>query len=64
MKLLITGSSGQLGNELQRCLSEMEAEIAPIPSEYKNAQVDAVDADELDIADIDAGFHGLCVLWQ
>lgn len=49
MKILITGSSGQLGNELKRCLSEMKAEIGAIPLEYKNAEVDAVDADVLDI---------------
>lgn len=54
MKILITGSSGQLGNELQRCLSELKAEIGFIPSEYKDAQVDAVDADALDIADAKA----------
>ena len=51
MKILITGSSGQLGSELKRCLSGMEAEIASIPSEYENAQVDAVDAAELNITD-------------
>ncbi len=51
MKILITGSLGQLGNELQHCLSEMKAEISAIPSEYKDAKVDAVDADALDITD-------------
>jgi len=51
MKILITGSLGQLGNELQRCLSEMKAEIGAIPFEYKDAKVDAVDADVLDITD-------------
>lgn len=51
MKILITGSSGQLGNELKRCLSEMEAEIGAVPFEYKNAEVDAIDADVLDITD-------------
>lgn len=54
MKLLITGSHGQLGNELKRCLSAMTAEIGPIPVEYKSAQVDAVDAEVLDITDINA----------
>lgn len=49
MKILITGSLGQLGNELQRCLSEMKAEIGAIPSEYKDAKVDAADTDALDI---------------
>jgi dTDP-4-dehydrorhamnose reductase len=49
MRILITGSSGQLGNELQRCLFEMKAEISAISSEYKDSEVDAVDADALDI---------------
>lgn len=51
MKLLITGSNGQLGNELVRCLTTMKAEIGPIHSEYKDARFDAIDADVLDIAD-------------
>ena len=51
MKLLITGSRGQLGNELARCLDTMEAEIGPIPEIYRDAQVDSVDYDTLDISD-------------
>lgn len=51
MKLLITGCKGQLGNELQRCLSTMEAEIGPIDCSYAGAAVDALDYDVLDIAD-------------
>ena len=51
MKLLVTGSRGQLGNELRRCLETMEAEIGPIPSAYAGAVVDYVDVDGLDIAD-------------
>ncbi len=51
MKILITGSKGQLGNELRRCLSTMKAEIGKIPAEYAGARVDAVDSDELDITD-------------
>lgn len=63
MKLLITGSHGQLGNELRRCLSAMTAEIGPIPAEYADAQVDYIDADVLDVTDekaVDAWFeeHG------
>lgn len=54
MKLLITGSKGQLGNELKRLLETGQAEIGAIPSEYKNAQVDYVDYDLLDITDNDA----------
>lgn len=51
MKLLITGAKGQLGNELRRCLETMQAEIGPIPEAYKDAQVDYVDYDVLDISD-------------
>lgn len=54
MKLLITGSKGQLGNELKRLLETGQAEIGAIPSEYKNAQVDYVDYSLLDITDNDA----------
>lgn len=51
MKILITGSKGQLGNELVRCISTGRAEIGPVPEAYVNAQVDACDADALDITD-------------
>ena len=51
MKILITGSHGQLGNELKRLLETMYAEIGPVPSEYADAQVDYVDYEELDISD-------------
>lgn len=51
MKILITGSKGQLGNELLTILKNGCAEIGPIPSAYANAEVIAVDVDELDITD-------------
>lgn len=51
MNILITGSRGQLGNELRRCLESMQAEIGPIPAEYEGAHVDYVDYDALDISD-------------
>lgn len=51
MRLLITGSHGQLGNELRRCLETMTAEIGPLPEAYRDASVDYVDYDVLDIAD-------------
>lgn len=60
MKILITGAKGQLGNELQRCLSTMTAEIGSIPTEYKDAEIDAADADVLDItnkAAVDGWFN-------
>ena len=51
MKLLVTGSRGQLGNELRRCLESGTAEIGAIPGEYRGAAVDYVDYRELDITD-------------
>lgn len=54
LKLLITGSKGQLGNELRRCLDTMAAEIGDIPKDYANAQVKYVDYDTLDITNDNA----------
>ena len=54
MRILITGSKGQLGNELTRCIRDMAAEIGPIPAVYAGASVDAVDYDALDISDLNA----------
>lgn len=51
IKLLITGSKGQLGNELQTILQNGCAEIGPICDAYRDAVVTAVDVDTLDIAD-------------
>ena len=51
MKLLITGSKGQLGNELLTILKNGCAEIGPISDAYKDAEVIGVDVDELDITD-------------
>lgn len=51
MNILITGSEGQLGNELLRCLETKRAEMGPIPSLYENANWDAVDREALDISD-------------
>lgn len=51
LRILVTGSHGQLGNELRRCLETMEAEIGPIPIEYEGAEVEYVDYDVLDITD-------------
>ena len=54
MRLLVTGSHGQLGNELRRCLETMTAEISAIPEAYRGAEVDYVDYDVLNIADAEA----------
>ena len=52
--ILITGSYGQLGNELRRCLETMNAEIGPIPADYAGVQADYIDFDTLDISDAHA----------
>ena len=39
MKILITGSNGQLGNELQKIVSTGKAEIGAVSEEIKNAEV-------------------------
>ncbi len=51
MKLLITGSYGQLGNELLTILKNGRAEIGPISEAFEGAEVIGVDADRLDITD-------------
>lgn len=51
MRILITGSHGQLGSELRRCLDSMTAEIGPIPEAYRDAAVDYVDCQDLDVSD-------------
>lgn len=51
LKILVTGSKGQLGNELRRCFETGTAEVGPIPAVYTDAEVDYVDADVLDITD-------------
>lgn len=54
MKILITGGSGQLGNELRRMLDSGFAEIGPIPDLYLNAHVVPTDVNQLDITDCNA----------
>ena len=54
MKILITGSKGQLGTELAEILKYGRSEIGEIPEEYTNAQVIDIDIDTLDISDISA----------
>lgn len=53
MKILITGSHGQLGTELLRQLKEGRSEIGPIPEKLCTAKVIPTDTDELDITDRD-----------
>ena len=49
MKLLITGSEGQLGQEIQRIFRLGCSELGAIPASLQNAEITAVDIDRLDI---------------
>ena len=49
MRILITGSHGQLGNELKRLFETGVSEIGAIPELFVDSDVDYTDADELDI---------------
>lgn len=49
MKILITGSNGQLGNELIDIINKGYSEIGKISDDIKNAEVLAVDVDKLNI---------------
>lgn len=51
MKLIITGSNGQLGKELQTILRKGFSEIGPIAEEYRNCTVLTADIEDLDITD-------------
>jgi dTDP-4-dehydrorhamnose reductase len=54
MKILITGSNGQLGNELADILATGKSEIGTIGSAYHGAEVTSIDVDELDITNSQA----------
>ena len=49
MKILITGSNGQLGNELQDIIRKGYSEIGEVSEQIKSAKVIAVDVDKFDI---------------
>lgn len=51
MKILITGSKGQLGNTICELLKTGENSLGKIPTDYINAEIIALDVDELDITD-------------
>lgn len=53
MKLFLTGAQGQLGTELRQILSSGSAEIGPISDAYKDAEIMAVDKEELDVTDFE-----------
>jgi dTDP-4-dehydrorhamnose reductase len=52
MKILITGSKGQLGNELQNILKIGRAEIGQVSKTIKDSRVIPLDVDELDITNL------------
>ena len=52
MKILITGSKGQLGNELLEIIKSGKAEIGEVSEAIKNCEVIALDVDELDITNL------------
>jgi len=54
MKILISGSRGQLGTELQRILAAGKSEIGPLPEALADADVACFDIDTLDITDLAA----------
>ena len=54
MKIVITGSKGQLGNALQELLKKDNSAIGKIPAAYKGCEIFPVDVDTLDISDSDA----------
>ncbi len=51
MKIMITGSRGQLGNELQSILKSGRSEIGTMPEALCGAEIIPADIDELDIVD-------------
>ena len=54
MKIVITGSKGQLGTQLQKILKDGYSEIGAIPEALKGCEVIPIDIDELDITDKNA----------
>lgn len=51
MRILITGTAGQLGMELRRILESGYAEIGSAPEAFSDAEVVYTDSEELNIAD-------------
>lgn len=51
MKILITGSKGQLASEILSCLKTGKTELGDIPQILLDAQITAPDKDALDISD-------------
>lgn len=53
MKILITGSKGQLGNELLDIIKSGKAEIGEVSEAIKKSEVIALDVDKLDITNLE-----------
>ena len=53
MKILITGSKGQLGNELQKIIETGEAEIGRVSDNIRSSEVFPLDIEELDITKLE-----------
>ncbi|MDD7792743.1 dTDP-4-dehydrorhamnose reductase [Clostridium sp. 'White wine YQ'] len=51
MKILVTGSKGQLGKQIINILKNKRSEIGAISTEYDNLEIIQVDVEELDITD-------------
>ena len=54
MKILITGSKGQLGNELQDIIKSGKCDICNMPERVKEYEVIALDVEDLDITSIES----------
>lgn len=52
LKLLITGSKGQLGTQIRKIIENGKSEIGEIDKVYSKAEVKYVDYDELDITNL------------
>ncbi|MFL0247313.1 dTDP-4-dehydrorhamnose reductase [Candidatus Clostridium stratigraminis] len=52
MKILITGSKGQLGTQMTNMINAKESELGKINTIYNEAEVKGIDLEELDIADL------------
>lgn len=53
MRILVTGSNGQLGSQIINILNKGYADIGKIPIAYKNAEVIGIDINDIDISNID-----------
>ncbi|NJP39862.1 dTDP-4-dehydrorhamnose reductase [Oscillospiraceae bacterium HV4-5-C5C] len=54
MNILITGSRGQLGTEIQKQLRLGYSELGELPAAFRKGEVTAIDLPELDITDLAA----------